>query len=109
MTEKEVEIFKEVLQKNGIQYRETPRTKDELANLICVFNKKTKMIDLLPKDCILTKDEVFIPIKGLCEDYTQSINLIESKEAKNNHVKSSPTAKGAKSKNLLEDDFELSM
>lgn len=72
MTEKELENFKEVLQKNGIPCRETPRTKEELANLICIYNKKTDIIALKPKDYVLTEDEVFIPIKGLFEDYSSS-------------------------------------
>lgn len=69
MTEKELKNFKEVLQKNGIPCRETPRTKEEMANLICIYNTKTDTIALKPKDYVLTENEVFIPIKGLCEDY----------------------------------------
>jgi len=80
MTEKEVEIFKEVMQKNGIPYRETPRTKEEMANLICIYNTKTNTIALKPKDYILTENEVFIPTKGLCEDYPSSTTNENMKE-----------------------------
>ena len=73
MTEKEVEIFKEVMQKNGIPYRKTPRTKEEMSNLICIYNKKTSTFTIKHKDYVLTKNEVFIPIKGLCKDY-KSLN-----------------------------------
>lgn len=69
MTEKEVEIFKEVMQKNGIPYRETPRTKEEMENLICIYNKKTSTFAIKHKNHILTSDEVFIPIKNLCKNY----------------------------------------
>jgi len=69
MTEKEVEIFKEVMKKNGIPYREKPRTKEEMSNLICIYNKKTSTFTIKHKDYVLTKDEVFIPINGLCKDY----------------------------------------
>jgi len=80
MTEKEVEIFKEVMKKNGIPYRETPRTKEEMANLICIYNTKTNTIALKPKDYILTENEVFIPTKGLCEDYPSSTTNENMKE-----------------------------
>ena len=74
MTEKEVEIFKEVMQKNGIPYRETPRTKEEMSNLICIYNKNTSTFTIKHKDYVLNKDEVFIPIKGLYKDYTNLNN-----------------------------------
>ena len=74
MTEKEVEIFKEVMQKNGIPYRETPRTKEEMSNLICIYNKKTSTFIIKHKDYVLTKDEVFIPISGLCKNYNKLNN-----------------------------------
>ena len=69
MTEKETEIFKGVLKKNGIPCREKPRTKEELANLIFIYNEKKETLEIKSKDHILTKDETFIPTPGLCETY----------------------------------------
>ena len=81
MTEKELKSFKETLQKNGIPYRETPRTKEELQNLICVYNTKTDTIALKPKDHILTEDEAFIPTKGSYDNYTVSTSNGNMKES----------------------------
>ncbi len=72
MTQNEIEIFKGVLKKNGIPCRKKPRTKEELSNLICVYNEKTDTIELKPKDHIVTKDEIFIPTDGLSETYFAS-------------------------------------
>ena len=70
MTENELKCFKEALQKNGITCQETPKTEEEMANLICVYNIKAQTFDVKPKEYKLGKYEVFIPLKGLYENYS---------------------------------------
>ena len=82
MTENELKCFKRALQKNGITCNETPRTEEELANLICVFNIKEHTFAIQPKEYILSKEEVFIPVKGLYENYI-SLKANKDTDSKN--------------------------
>ena len=72
MAVNERERFNKILQKNGIGCRKEPRTKEEMANLICIYNTTKDTIELKPKDYVLAEDEIFIPTEGLSKEYTSA-------------------------------------
>ncbi len=64
--EKELKSFFKVCDKYGIPYRKTPRTKEEIENLVIVKNTLTKEYDLKDKDVklglfekVVTPSEIF--------------------------------------------------
>ena len=63
ITEKELQAFFKICDKHGIPYRKTPRTKEEMNNMVIVHNSLTGEFDFRNKNIALKKFETIVTAK----------------------------------------------
>ncbi|MBE5738233.1 MAG: hypothetical protein E7354_00655 [Clostridiales bacterium] len=76
VTPNETLAFFRAMEKNNIPYRATPRTKEEIDNLIFVHNSTTKEYYSLPKGTQLSPEETIVTSADIFAQITTGIDTI---------------------------------
>ena len=76
-TEEKIAFF-QAMKKNNLPYREEPRSKDEIDNLVFVHNSSTKQYYSVKKGTKLSANETIVSSFDIFNNITKSIDVIVS-------------------------------
>ena len=68
------------MERNNLFYRQTPRTKEEVENLIFVYNSSTKEYYSLGKGIVLSADEKIVTAREVFSNITRNIDVIKRED-----------------------------
>ena len=76
-TEEKIAFF-QAMKKNNLPYREEPRSKDEIDNLVFVHNSSTKQYYSVKKGTKLSANETIVSSLDIFNNITKSVDVIVS-------------------------------
>ncbi|MBQ7351920.1 MAG: hypothetical protein IJW59_03550 [Clostridia bacterium] len=80
ITQEELNAFFKAMERNNLSYRQTPRTKEEVENLMFVYNSSTKEYYTLEKGIGLSADEKIVTAREVFSNITRNIDAIKRED-----------------------------
>ena len=74
-TEEKIAFF-QAMKKNNLPYREEPRSKDEIDNLVFVHNSSTKQYYSVKKGTKLSANETIVSSLDIFNNITKSVDVL---------------------------------